>query len=67
MMHVTGMQAIEVLRSATSKSGRYLNSPLLGTLQPGALADMIAVKGDPAQSLKYWNIPIWSCRAAKLF
>jgi len=57
MMHVTGMQAIEVLRSATSKSGRYLNSPLLGTLQPGAPADMIAVKGDPAQSLKALEYP----------
>lgn len=35
MMRMANMQAIEVLRSATSKSGRYLNSPLPGTLQPG--------------------------------
>ncbi len=57
MMHTTGMQAIEVLRSATSKSGRYLNSPLLGTLQPGAPADMIAVKGDPMHTLKILEYP----------
>ncbi|MGR9014878.1 MAG: amidohydrolase family protein, partial [Gammaproteobacteria bacterium] len=52
MMHSANMQPIEVLRSATSKSGQYLNSQLLGTLQPGAPADMIAVKGDPTQALK---------------
>ncbi len=57
MMHMTNMQAIEVLRSATSKSGRYLNRPLLGTLQPGAPADMIAVKGDPMRALKTLEYP----------
>lgn len=57
MMHLANMQPIEVLRSATSKSGRYLNSPLLGTLQPGAPADMIAVKGDPTHALKILEYP----------
>ncbi|MDP1772694.1 MAG: amidohydrolase family protein [Methylobacter sp.] len=57
MMHTTDMQPLEVLRSATSKSGRYLNSPLLGTLQPGAPADLIAVKGDPTHDLKILEYP----------
>ncbi|MDO9268225.1 MAG: amidohydrolase family protein [Methylobacter sp.] len=57
MMHLANMQPIEVLRSATSKSGRYLNSPLLGSLQPGAPADMIAVKGDPTHALKILEYP----------
>jgi imidazolonepropionase-like amidohydrolase len=57
MMQTTGMDVIEVLRRATSKSGRYLNSPLLGTLQPGAPADMIAVKGDPIHALKTLEYP----------
>jgi hypothetical protein len=57
MMHAANMQPIDVLRSATSKSGEYLNSPLLGTLQPGAPADMIAVKGDPTQNLKILEYP----------
>jgi imidazolonepropionase-like amidohydrolase len=57
IMHMTNMQPIEVLRSATSKSGRYLNIPLLGTLQPGAPADMIAVKGDPSHSFKILEYP----------
>jgi len=57
MMHMANMQPIEVLRSATSKAGRHLNSPLLGTLQPGAPADMIAVKGNPAHALKTLEYP----------
>jgi len=57
MMHLANMQPIEALRSATSKSGRYLNRPLLGTLQPGAPADMIAVKGDPTHALKILEYP----------
>ncbi len=57
MMHAANMPVIEVLRSATSKSGRYLNSPLLGSLQPGAPADMIAVKGDPTHALKILEYP----------
>lgn len=57
MLHAANMQPLEVLRSATSKSGRYLNSPLLGTLQAGAPADMIAVKGDPGHALKILEYP----------
>jgi hypothetical protein len=57
MLHAANMQPLEVLRSATSKSGRHLNSPLLGTLQAGAPADMIAVKGDPSHALKILEYP----------
>jgi len=57
MIRMTGMPVIESLRSATSKAGRHLNSPLLGTLQPGASADMIAVKGDPTHALKTLEYP----------
>jgi hypothetical protein len=57
MMHMTNMQVIDVLRSATSKSGEHLNIPLLGTLQSGAPADMIAVKGDPTHALKILEYP----------
>lgn len=57
MMHAANMQPLEALRSATSKSGEYLNSPLLGTIQTGAPADMIAVKGDPTHALKSLEYP----------
>lgn len=57
MMHMANMQVIDVLRSATSKAGQHLNLPLLGTLQPGAPADMIAVKGDLTHALKSLEYP----------
>jgi predicted amidohydrolase YtcJ len=57
MMDMAKMQVIEVLRSATSKSGQHLNIPLLGTIQPGAPADLIAVKGDPSRALKTLEYP----------
>jgi hypothetical protein len=57
MMHAANMPALEALRSATSKAGRHLGLPLLGTLQPGAPADMIAVKGDPVHALKILEYP----------
>ncbi|WP_262964525.1 amidohydrolase family protein [Methylobacter psychrophilus] len=57
MMHMAKMQPMEVLHTATQKAGRYLNIPLLGTLQSGAPADMIAVKGDLSHSFKTLEYP----------
>jgi len=55
--HLAGMAPLEVIRTATSKAGQHLNIPLLGTLLPGAPADLIAVKGDPTQKLKLLEYP----------
>jgi imidazolonepropionase-like amidohydrolase len=57
MMHMAKMQPIEVLRSATSKAVEHLNLPLLGTLQRGSPADIIAVKGDPTHTFKILEYP----------
>lgn len=57
MMQMAKMKPIEVLRSATLKAGQHLNLPLLGTLQPGAPADIIAVKGNPTSVLKILEYP----------
>lgn len=57
MMQMAQMQPIDVLRSATLKAGRHLNIPLLGTLQPGAPADIIAVKGNPMHAFKILEYP----------
>ncbi len=57
MMQMAKMKPIDILRSATSKAGRHLSLPLLGTLQPGAPADIIAVKGDPTHALKILEYP----------
>ncbi len=57
MMQLAKMPPLEVLRRATSKSGQWLNIPLLGTLQHGAPADLIAVQGDPTQNFKILEYP----------
>lgn len=57
MMQMAGMKLIDVLRAATSKAGQQLDLPLLGTIQQGAPADIIAVKGDPAHNLKNLEYP----------
>jgi imidazolonepropionase-like amidohydrolase len=57
MMQMAKMDLTDVLRAATSKAGHQLNLPLLGTLQQGAPADIIAVRGDPGRSLKILEHP----------
>lgn len=57
LQHLAGMEPLAVLRSATSKAGLYLGIPLLGTMMPGAPADLIAVKGDPTRKLKLLEYP----------
>lgn len=57
LQQFTGMQPLQVLNVATAKAGAYLGIPLLGTLLPGAPADLIAVKGDPTQSFKLLEYP----------
>jgi len=57
MMQMGKMGPIDVLRAATSKAGQQLDLPLLGTLQQGAPADIIAVKGDPTRNPKILEYP----------
>ncbi|MDD1607462.1 MAG: amidohydrolase family protein, partial [Methylococcaceae bacterium] len=57
MMHLANLSPLEVLHTATAKAGQYLNIPLLGTLQRGAPADLIAVRGDPMQNFKVLEYP----------
>ncbi|WP_415879335.1 amidohydrolase family protein [Methylomonas sp. TEB] len=57
LQHLAGMAPLDVLRTATAKAGQYLNVPLLGSLLPGAPADLIAVRGDPTQKLKLLEYP----------
>ncbi len=53
MMVEYGMEPLEVLRSATSVNAEVFGyGGQIGRLQPGMLADIIAVKGDPTQDIK---------------
>ncbi len=51
MHHVAGMSALDVIKAATSEAGMELGMAPLGTLSPGAPADIIAVRGDPVDFL----------------
>lgn len=57
MRHLAGMSALDVLRAATSQAGAELGLAPLGTLTPGAPADVIAVRGDPLTNLKTLEYP----------
>ena len=57
LMHMAKMELPDALRAATAKAGQHLGVPLLGTIQPGAPADLIAIQGNPAQHLKRLEYP----------
>ena len=57
MHHITGMSAIDVLKSATSEAGKEIGIPLLGKLTADAPADIIAVRGNPIQNFKLLEYP----------
>jgi imidazolonepropionase-like amidohydrolase len=47
-----GMPPIDALRSATSTAAELLGlGTMIGTLEPGKLADIIAVSGDPTTDI----------------
>ncbi len=56
-LHLSGMPPLVLFRAATAKAGEHLGLAPLGTLTPGAPADLIAVRGDPFQSFKALEYP----------
>jgi imidazolonepropionase-like amidohydrolase len=57
MMHLGKLSPLEVLHTVTAKAGQHLNIPLLGTLQHGAPADLIAIHGDVSHNFKPLEYP----------
>lgn len=63
MLHLTSGSSVDftdvlnMFKAATSKAGENLGDPLLGTLQPNAPADLIAVKGNPFERFKLLENP----------
>lgn len=50
-------EVLDVFRSATSKAGENIGIPGLGTLSPGAPADVIAVRGNAFEKFKLLEYP----------
>ncbi|MGR9045370.1 MAG: amidohydrolase family protein [Gammaproteobacteria bacterium] len=57
MMQWAGLTPLQALEAATAKAGARVGVPLLGTLQTGAPADLIAVKGDALANFKSLEYP----------
>lgn len=57
MRHFAGMSVLDVFRAATSEAGVEIGMAPLGTLSPGAPADIIAVRGNPFEDLKHMEYP----------
>jgi imidazolonepropionase-like amidohydrolase len=57
LMHLAKLAPLEVLHTVTAKAGQHLNIPLLGTLQQGAPADLIAIHGDVSHNFKPLEYP----------
>lgn len=56
-MRVAGLAPLEILRAATSHSGDALGLAPLGSLVPGAPADLVAVRGDVLTDFKRLEYP----------
>jgi len=51
LRELTGRPPVEILRLATSRSAELLDLPDRGVIEPGRVADLLVVDGDPTQDL----------------
>jgi imidazolonepropionase-like amidohydrolase len=61
-----GLSPIEVLRAATTNAAEMLGDSALGVVAVGAMADLIAVDGDPLSDLRVLQQPSLVVRAGRV-
>jgi imidazolonepropionase-like amidohydrolase len=62
-----GARPVDALRAATSRAAAALRRPEdLGAIRPGAVADLIAVPGDPLESLACLDRACWIMQGGKV-
>ncbi len=67
-MTEAGMPAMEALRCATVHAAELLGqSALLGSLQPGKYADIIALEGDPVSDIRVMEKVVFVMKEGKVF
>lgn len=59
LMQQSGMSPTQVLQSATGDAGEQLGMAPLGTIVPGAPADVLVVRGNPTRSLRALAKPLF--------
>jgi imidazolonepropionase-like amidohydrolase len=52
MVHSLGMSPMQAIMAATKMAAECLERPELGTLEPGKLADVVIVDGDPLDDIR---------------
>jgi imidazolonepropionase-like amidohydrolase len=63
-----GMSPMEAIKSATSRPAEMLDMPgKIGTIAPGAYADIVAVDGDPLQDVKILESVQFVMKDGKVF
>ncbi|HEV8122991.1 MAG TPA: amidohydrolase family protein [Gemmatimonadales bacterium] len=62
-----GMSPLEVLRAGTTVAARCLGLPEYGVLERGAVADLVAVSGDPLLDLSVLKTPVFVMHRGKIF
>lgn len=61
-----GMSPLEVLRAGTTVAAKCLGLPEYGALERGAVADLVAVSGDPLLDLSTLRTPVFVMHRGKL-
>ncbi|GAA0654440.1 amidohydrolase family protein [Brevundimonas lenta] len=61
-----GMRPTDVLMAATSVNADALDVPDRGRLQPGLLADLVAVQGDPTADIRATRNVVWVMKGGEV-